>query len=272
MKLSIEIQPKDSQTNARLLTLIQRIAPAAVYVPFNPGGHQNEIADHHFLDQVQNKLHIPVIPHLTGRYQSQSSVRKRIDELQQLHIDHLLALRGDNIAGQPPMKTFEHASDLIHFINHVAPEFSIAGACYPEGHYEAPSIASDIANLKYKVAAGAKALVTQVVFDNQTLYQFMTQLRAAGVKLPLSIGVMPVFDRDQVNRMLKLTKVQIPDCLAMLLAIEDDSLFAMAGRIFTKFQLRDLAQHGIERVHLYTLNNEQLLNDLATNNYVVQDG
>ena len=60
-------------------------------------------------------------------------------------------------------RAFLHASDLTAFLKEHT-DFEIAGACYPEKHFEAASLDEDIRFLKEKEAAGAQFLITQLLF------------------------------------------------------------------------------------------------------------
>lgn len=95
-------------------------------------------------------------------YLTEEDALNTLQELKARGIENILALRGDETPGRERTHRFEHASDLIAFIKEKAPEFNIIGACYPEGHAEAKTVAADIRNLKTKVDAGASELISQM--------------------------------------------------------------------------------------------------------------
>ncbi|MBW1606024.1 methylenetetrahydrofolate reductase [Lactobacillus sp. Sy-1] len=263
INLTLELQvSSDENENQRNFDFLQKIQPLAVYVPFGAGGNQQQGDWLGFVDHIQNQLQIPVVPHLTGYYQTQAAILDQVEKLRLLNINQLLVLRGDAINGQQSSNEFPHASDLIQLIKSIAPEFKINGACYPEGHYEAPSLAVDIQNLKHKVSAGCDELVTQVEFDNTTIIEFFKRVRATGIRVPIRVGILPVLDRTRVQKLIQLTHVKVPQRLADIMEVEDPERFTTLGCQFTNDQLADLTSHGIDNIHLYSLNNPVVFQSL----------
>ncbi|UQS86208.1 methylenetetrahydrofolate reductase (plasmid) [Nicoliella spurrieriana] len=264
INLTLEIQSSASQVDNEMnWQLLKEIHPKAVFVPFNAGGNQQLGDQHQFAAHIQNQLGIPVVPHLTGRYQTKTGVQMILKQLQAININHLLVLRGDDIKGRPIQSAFPHASDLMELIRAVAPDFQMMGACYPEGHYQAPDLTTDIMNLKFKVAAGCEELVTQVGFDNHIIQSFLKQVRSIGIQVPIRVGILPVIDRDRVLKMIRLTGVTVPKRLAAILNITDPDEFQRAGLQFTSDQMNALVRLGITNIHLYTLNHRAFLQRLV---------
>ena len=136
--------------------------------------------------------------------------RTRINGRITMDGEDVLALRGDHSPSRPESPDFKHASDLTSFIKWKKPEFSVHGACYPEGHPEADSLLHDVENLRIKQAAGAEHLLTQLFFDNMHFYRFLNLARRAGITLPVSAGVMPIVKRSQIEELAGLGFVEIP--------------------------------------------------------------
>lgn len=157
---------------------------------------------------------------------------------------------------RPESPDFKHASDLTSFIKWKKPEFSVHGACYPEGHPEADSLLHDVENLRIKQAAGAEHLLTQLFFDNMHFYRFLNLARRAGITLPVSAGVMPIVKRSQIERTVSLSSASLPsEFTRMISRYQDDpaSLYD-AGIDYAVRQLRDLIEGGADGIHLYAMN------------------
>lgn len=178
-----------------------------------------------------------------------------LEELREEGVEDILALRGDRVPGVEPMTDFAHASDLIAFIREQG-GFSLSGACYPEGHTEAPDIVSDIQNLRKKVDAGAEHLVSQLFFDNAAFYTFVERARIAGITVPIEAGIMPVVNARQILRMVSLCGASLPPKFTRMISRYEDNPAALrdAGIAYAIDQIVDLIAQGAQGIHLYTMN------------------
>ena len=154
---------------------------------------------------------------------------------------------------------YEHASDLIRDVK-AAYDFSIAAACYPEIHPEAADLQEDIANLKIKTDQGVDFLITQLFYDNDTFYYFLEKVRKAGIEIPVLPGLMPVTTAGQVKNIIRMSGTKIPAELADRIekysgAPED---LKKAGLDYTKKQMDDLLAHGVDGIHLYSMNKVEI--------------
>ncbi|HCG19541.1 MAG TPA: methylenetetrahydrofolate reductase [NAD(P)H], partial [Verrucomicrobia bacterium] len=75
---------------------------------------------------------------------------------------------------------FAHAVDLVRFLD--GRGFCLGGACYPECHPECAHIADDLAHIKEKVDAGLDFLVSQMFFDNNIFYAYLSKLLGRGIR------------------------------------------------------------------------------------------
>jgi methylenetetrahydrofolate reductase (NADPH) len=117
----------------------------------------------------------------------------------------IMALRGDPPKGETAFKPhpdgFPYASDLVAFIREkFGRKFALGVAGYPEKHPEAPDAATDLANLKSKVAQGADFVTTQLFFDNAHYFRFVAEARAAGITVPIVPGIMPALSLEQARK------------------------------------------------------------------------
>ena len=190
-------------------------------------------------------------------YLTEDDALRTLDELKKAGIENILALRGDETPGRERAHVFEHASDLVAFIKRNAPEFNVIGACYPEGHTEAQTMAADIRNLKTKVDAGASELISQLFFDNATFYRFLERCEIAGISVPIEAGIMPVTNKKQIERMVSLCGATLPVKFQRAIAKYGDNAEAMRdiGIAYAIDQIADLLANGVDGIHVYTMNN-----------------
>ena len=138
--------------------------------------------------------------------------------------------------------------------------FSLAGACYPEGHVESASLARDVESLQYKIDAGVSHLITQLFFDNGTFYRFLNLARKAGITVPVQAGVMPIVNVRQISRTVALSSASLPHSFTKMISRweHDEQALFDAGIDYAISQIRDLITGGADGVHLYAMNNPEV--------------
>jgi methylenetetrahydrofolate reductase (NADPH) len=134
--------------------------------------------------------------------------------------------------------------------------FCVGGACYPEGHPEALGTEHDLGNLKKKVEAGARFLITQLFFDNAVYEDFVARAREAGIDAPIVPGIMPVTNVGQIRRITELCGSGIPAPLQQELQARADEPQAAQdfGVAYATLQCAELLAMGAPGIHFYTLN------------------
>lgn len=127
-------------------------------------------------------------------------------------------------------------------------------ACYPEKHEEAPNMESDLYYARQKVEAGADYLVTQMFFDNEKYYDFVSRCREAGITVPIIPGIKPIVFKNQLNVLPRIFRSEIPEPLAAeLRKCDTDDRAKEVGIEWCIAQCRDLMAHGVPSLHFYTL-------------------
>ena len=163
---SFEVFPpkKTSTVDVIYQTLdeLSGLKPDFISVTFGAGGSGNSFFALDIASRIKESGLIPVL-HLPCINFTRAEIDSTLAEAQARGIENILALRGDINPDIPPVKDFEHASDLITYLRGKG-DFDIAGACYPECHPDAETLDEDIDNLKIKVEAGADHLITQLFF------------------------------------------------------------------------------------------------------------
>lgn len=229
--------------------------PDFISVTFGAGGSSNNSNAINVANKIRESGVTPVL-HLPCINYDKQEISAVIDQMKANGIENVLALRGDINPDIPPKKEFAHASDLIRFIK-TQGSFDIAGACYPECHPDCDSIDEDIANLKIKVDAGADHLISQLFFDNDSFYSFMDKARAAGINVPVEAGIMPVVNKNQIERMVTTCGASLPRKFVKIMQRYEHNPEALrdAGIAYAINQIVDLVASGVDGIHLYTMNN-----------------
>lgn len=209
---------------------------------------------------IMSEYDIEVIPHLICGGNTKEEIESRLDNLEFLGINNVVALRGDSTVGEkrftPTSGGYRYASELVEGIrNQHADYFCIGVGGYPEKHFEAANIETDIANLKKKVDAGADYIITQMFFDNKVYYDFVDKCRQAGIEIPIIPGLKPLSTARQVSMLPEAFSLNIPVELtdAIAKAGDDKEAVYKIGTEWCTMQCKDLLAHGVPAVHFYTM-------------------
>ncbi|MEE8727422.1 MAG: methylenetetrahydrofolate reductase [NAD(P)H] [Bifidobacterium thermacidophilum] len=257
---SIEVFPP--KRNAPVGTIydtldgLQGLNPDFISVTYGTGKSSDRTATARIANTIRKEYDIPAVAHLTAQYTTREQVDEALDMFKQAGVSAVLALRGDPVPDREPAGAFEHASDLVAYIRAHDPDMTIFGACYPECHPQASDLDEDISNLKIKVDAGASHLISQLFYDNADFYHFLDKARAAGIDVPIEAGIMPVTNAKQIRRMVRMCLSRVPLPLEALLDKwgDDPKTLKQAGVIYASNQIADLVAHGVDGVHLYSMN------------------
>ena len=231
------------------------LRPDFISVTFGAGGSGNSRFALDIASKIKESGIIPVL-HLPCINFTKEEIDATLAEAEKRGIDQILALRGDINPDIPPVKDFLHASDLISYLRSKG-DFDIAGACYPECHPDAETLEEDIENLRIKVDAGADHLITQLFFDNDSFYDFRDKAAAAGINVPIEAGIMPVVNKNMIERMVTTCGASLPRKFVKIMQRYEHNPEALrdAGIAYAINQIVDLAASGVDGIHLYTMNN-----------------
>ncbi|MBQ8961826.1 MAG: methylenetetrahydrofolate reductase [Ruminococcus sp.] len=237
------------------LDQLHDLKPDFISVTFSAGGSSNNALACDIASKIKESGVTPVM-HLPCINYTKEEIRGTVEELKRRGIENVLALRGDINPDIPPKNDFRYASDLIAYLKTLG-RFDIAGACYPECHPDCESIEQDIENLKKKVDAGAEHLITQLFFDNESFYSFREKVAAAGIDVPIEAGIMPVVNKNQIERMVTTCGASLPRKFVKIMQRfeHDQEALRDAGIAYAIDQIVDLAASGVDGIHLYTMNN-----------------
>ncbi len=253
--------PKDDAGVAALeetLASLRDLKPTYVSVTYGAGG-STRARTIELVSRIRKHHGIEAMAHLTCVGASRDEIGEILGRLSVAGIENVLTLRGDPPKGDthftPHPEGFSHASDLAQFARtHF--RFCLGGACYPEKHVEAVDFESDLRASQAKVAAGCEFLITQLFFDNQLYFEFVSKARARGIGVPIVPGIMPITNVAQIERFTRMCGASIPESLMEeLRRIQDrpDDVLSL-GVAHATAQCLDLLQRGAPGVHFYTLN------------------
>lgn len=271
--LSFEVFPPKKEDEFEqafgILDELALLSPDFISVTYGAGGSKSkktvEIASY-----IQNTLQIPALAHLTCVGNTRAQIDTVLSQLKAHQVNHILALRGDRPKDmtdeQFDTREFAHATDLIHYLQKQE-SFQIAAACYPEKHFEAPSMESDLNHLKEKQDAGAGRLITQLFFDNDSFYSFREKALKKGITIPICAGIMPITTARQIGTTVSLSGSSIPKAMSDLIAKYADSPEDMrrAGIDYAIRQILDLKENHVDGIHIYTMNKPKMAGEIVTN-------
>lgn len=234
---------------------LAKMAPDWISTTYSAGGSGNSENTVLISSEIQRRLGIGALSHLTCMGATEERVEAYMEKASELGVNNVLALRGDRVPGRDVID-FEHAGDLVSWIKGRYPDVCVGGACYPEGHVEAPSLRADVENMKRKVDAGADFLVTQLFFENEDFYRFRDECARARIKVPIVVGIMPFTSKRQIQRMAFTCGASIPSKVIKRIVAcgDDEKAQEQAGIAYACEQLEDLAANGVDGIHIYTMN------------------
>ena len=254
--------PKTDAGTANLFQTLEELAPLEpgfVSVTYGAGGStRDRTVD--LVTRIKRDTGIETMAHLTCLGHTRDELRDLLRRLQEARIDNVLALRGDvpqdAPLAEPTDGGLRHAAELVRFIREEDFNFSLGGACYPEGHVETGSRDEDLRHLKAKVDAGLDFVITQLFFDNAFYFDFVERARRAGINVPIVPGIMPITNYEQIQRFTRMCGATLPMRLTLQLERlkEQPEALAQLGVAHATVQCMELLSRGVPGIHFYTLN------------------
>ena len=235
---------------------------------------RNRISETTVCAAIMSKYDVEVVPHLICGGNTKEEIESRLDNLAFMGINNIVALRGDSMTGEKRFSStpggYSYASELVEGIRSYQGSnayrrnrglqtddryFCIGVGGYPEKHFEAANIETDILNLKKKVDAGADYIITQMFFDNKVYYDFVDRCRAAGITVPIIPGLKPISTPKQLTTLPEAFSLDIPVELtdAISKVKNDKDAVYQIGREWCTMQCKDLIDNGVPAVHFYTM-------------------
>lgn len=230
---------------------------------------------------IQNKYNIDTVPHVLCQGFTSQETEDFLIELRYLGIENVLAIRGDESGYSKPLKhgrtANRYAIDLVRQIHDMnqgryleedlldadPTDFCVGCAGYPEKHFEAPNLKSDIRWTQEKVAAGADYIVTQMFFDNQHYFRYVEECRQAGITVPIIPGLKILNRKAQLRSIPRTFHCELPEALAHEVEKAKNNKEATAiGVEWATQQSQELIDKGVPAVHFYVMQSATAINDL----------
>ena len=220
---------------------------------------------------IQNKYNIEAVPHVLCKGFTREETEDFLIELRFLGINNIFAVRGDDTGYEKPLgigrSANRYASDLIGqiagmnrgsyldtLLNADPTDFCIGASGYPEKHFEAPNLTTDVRMVKKKVEAGAEYIVTQMFFDNQYYFEFVDLCRAEGIDVPIIPGLKVLSSMKQLSSIPRTFHCEIPQSLAEEASkMKDNEGVRNVGVEWATQQTQQLLDKGVRSVHFYVM-------------------
>jgi methylenetetrahydrofolate reductase (NADPH) len=262
--ISFEFFPPKTEEGDR--ALLEKTIPALKLtrpdfcsVTYGAGGSTRE-KTLMIVDRIQKEHGLTAVAHLTCVSSTKEEIRKLLEQIRELGVRNVLALRGDPPGGGEFKVTpggFEFSSQLVEYIRGLD-HFSIGVAGFPEGHIACKDgKLVDWGHLKTKINAGADFVLTQLFFDNADFYEFREHLtKKLGVGVPIVPGIVPILSGSQIKRFTAMCGSRIPAALGKKLDDlgDNDAAASEFGVEYATEQCKDLLRNGAPGIHFYTLN------------------
>lgn len=221
---------------------------------------------------IQNHYKVDTVPHIICGGFSKEETENALIDLHFLGVDNVLVLQGDAIKTEsrfvPEPDGHKFASELLgqvvnmnngkyidEDLDHPAPtDFCIGVAGYPEKHFNAPNLKTDLKYLKLKVDLGAEYIVTQMFFNNQAYFDFVEKCREIGITVPIIPGIKPITAKGQLTVLPKVFNIDIPEELTEAIQdCKDNAAAKQVGIEWCVAQSKELMKKGVPTLHYYSM-------------------
>lgn len=265
--------PKDEAGEQQLwqaITELEPYGPTFVSVTYGAGGTTRDrtVA---ITARIARETGLLPVAHLTCVGHTTAEIEGILDDLDAAGVQHIMALRGDPPGGPgtpwtPTRGGLSYASELVALIRR-RPEMRIGVAAFPEGHVDADDLQQDARVLRAKYDAGAEFAVTEMVLRASDYIALVERAEAVGADLPIIPGIMPILNLRSMERMVELSRRELPhEVRVRLTPFADDPARLRAEGIAIATELcEDLLDAGAPGLHFYTLNRSKATREIFEN-------
>lgn len=271
MEISFEFFPPKTKSGLSSLKktwqTLNQFQPSYYSVTFGAGGSTRDTTLQTVTKMCEAGL--SVAPHISGICATKTEIDALLTIYQSIGVTKLVVLRGDIPSGMGiGGGYFQYAKDLVEYIRaSTGNTFDIEVGCYPEVHPQAKSSVRDFQAFKDKVNAGANGAITQFFFHPDAYYYFIDSCNKAGLTIPVTPGIMPIYDIDRLQRFAGVCGAEIPLWLVKKIDRyqgDQRSIEAFSIDFMTRF-CQQLIEIGVPGLHFYTLNKSSLVVKILEN-------
>lgn len=231
---------------------------------------------------IMNRYGVDAVPHLICGGFSKEDTENALIDLHFLGIDNVLVLRGDAAPHQkefiPEPDGHTYASELLQQVvdmnngkyldeeiqNPDPTDFCIGIAGYPEKHFEAPNMETDLYYLKKKVEMGADYIVTQLFFNNKKFFDFVEKCRSIGINIPIIPGIKPISVKSHLTSLPKIFHIDLPQELVLEVEkCKDNKQVYQLGIEWAIEQCKELKAAGVPVLHFYSMGRSENIKKIA---------
>jgi len=259
MKISLEVFPgKDSEDFQRISSIaknLEYLKPRFTSVTFGATGSSFQNS----LELIKTLKCKKIIPHLTFARLTKKEISQFLNDVSQLGIDTILALRGDKVDSDFDSKDFFQTTP--EFIRHLRNEgFKVIVSAYAEKHPNSSSSQEDIEWLEQKIDAGASTAITQFAMNNHHYGNLLNQVEKKNLDVELVAGLLPIKTVSGLKKMASFCEIEVPIQIYEAFGDKNEEI-TVSSQIF-KEQYQYVKKIGYSACHIYTLNDQQILDNI----------
>ena len=224
---------------------------------------------------IQNKYNVDAVPHILTKGFTREETEDFLIELSYLGIENVLAIRGDDNGYEKPVpegkSVNKYSSELVkqivdmnkgkyleeNLLDAEPSNFCIGVSGYPEKHFEAPNLKTDIQYVKAKVDAGAHYVVTQMFYDNKVYYDFVNKCKAEGITVPIIPGLKILTAKSHLINLPRNFYINLPDELVDEVSAAKPEHILDIGVEWAAKQVEELLNNNVPSVHFYIMQNSK---------------
>jgi len=263
--------PQEIINNVKLVEKINALIhkPSFISVTYGAGG-SNRDKTMDLVRRIHQDTDIDVAAHLTCVDASISDTMSLVEYYLKIGVNKILALRGDSPNNISKKYTahpegFQKTGELIKAIKKLS-DIQVYCAGYPETHPDSENLKADIENLKDKVNSGSNDIITQYFFDNNLFYTFSELLDRSKIGANLIPGIIPITNFQKIREFSIKCGASIPKKFEGIFNhnfnnLNNEQQLDIILSIIAD-QARDLIENGINNLHIYSLNQISLMDQI----------